>query len=71
MENQQKQTIRGHKELKISQKAFDAAMEIFHLSKKFPVQERYSLTDQIRRSLLGDAGPGAEKTTGEEVTVHW
>ncbi len=50
MENQQKQTIRDHKELKISQKAFDAAMEIFHLSKKFPVEERYSLTDQIRRS---------------------
>ena len=50
MENQQKQTIRDHKELKIYQKAFDAAMEIFHLSKKFPVEERYSLTDQIRRS---------------------
>ncbi len=50
MENPQKQTIRDHKELKIYQKAFDAAMEIFHLSKKFPVEERYSLTDQIRRS---------------------
>ena len=30
--------------------AFDAAMKIFDLSKKFPVEERYSLTDQIRRS---------------------
>ena len=30
--------------------AFDAAMKIFELSKKFPVEERYSLTDQIRRS---------------------
>ena len=54
MENQQKQTIRDHKELKIYQKAFDAAMEIFHLSKKFPVEERYSLTDQIRRSSRSD-----------------
>ena len=30
--------------------AFDAAMQIFELSKKFPVEEKYSLTDQIRRS---------------------
>jgi four helix bundle protein len=30
--------------------AFDAAMEIFDLSKKFPIEERFSLTDQIRRS---------------------
>jgi four helix bundle protein len=30
--------------------AFDAAIEIFELSKKFPIEERYSLTDQIRRS---------------------
>jgi four helix bundle protein len=27
-----------------------AAMEIFHLSKSFPTEEKYSLTDQIRRS---------------------
>ena len=30
--------------------AFDAAMEIFQQSKTFPVEEKYSLTDQIRRS---------------------
>ncbi len=30
--------------------AFDTAMKIFEASKKFPVEERYSLTDQIRRS---------------------
>lgn len=30
--------------------AFDAAMRIFELSKKFPVEERYSKTFQIRRS---------------------
>ena len=34
----------------IYQKAFDAAMLIFELSKDFPVEEKYSLTDQIRRS---------------------
>ncbi|MEP0929474.1 four helix bundle protein [Leptolyngbya sp. SLC-A1] len=30
--------------------AFATAMEIFEVSKRFPVEERYSLTDQIRRS---------------------
>jgi four helix bundle protein len=29
---------------------FEAAMQIFELSKRFPVEERYSLTDQMRRS---------------------
>ncbi|GBF81206.1 four helix bundle protein [Aphanothece sacrum] len=50
MEKNNKPAIKDHKELEIYKKAFDAAMEIFHLSKKFPVEERYSLTDQIRRS---------------------
>ena len=31
-------------------RAFDAAMRIFEVSKRFPTEERYSLTDQIRRS---------------------
>ena len=31
-------------------KSFSLAMKIFELSKKFPKEERYALTDQIRRS---------------------
>ena len=42
--------IRTHEELEVYKLAFDAAMEIFELSKDFPVEEKYSLTDQIRRS---------------------
>ncbi|MBH8561093.1 four helix bundle protein [Nostoc sp. CENA67] len=42
--------IKSHKDLKVYQMAFDAAMKIFELSKKFPQEERYFLTDQIRRS---------------------
>jgi four helix bundle protein len=41
---------RNVKETTVYQKAFVLAMEIFEISKKFPVEERYSLTDQIRRS---------------------
>ena len=40
----------GYKELKVYQKAYKAAMEIYTESKKFPSEEKYSLTDQIRRS---------------------
>lgn len=32
------------------QKGFDLAMRIFRISKTFPKEETYSLTDQIRRS---------------------
>ncbi len=43
-------SIKTHEDLAIFQLAFDTAMKIFDLSKKFPQEERYSLTDQIRRS---------------------
>ena len=42
--------ITGYKSLKVYQLAFEAAKEIFKLSKSFPADERYSLTDQIKRS---------------------
>lgn len=42
--------VKVHKDLVVYQKAFSAAMEIYHLSKSFPKEETYSLTDQIRRS---------------------
>ena len=42
--------IRTHRELEVYQKAFDAAMRIFELTKSFPKEETFSLTDQIRRS---------------------
>lgn len=38
------------KELRVYQQAFEAAMHVFELSKRWPKEERYSLTDQIRRS---------------------
>ncbi len=50
MSEKEKKYFRTHEDLIIYQKAFDAAMQIFELSKRFPVEERYSLTDQIRRS---------------------
>lgn len=40
----------GFRDLKVYQLAYKSAMEIFEGSKSFPKEERYSLTDQIRRS---------------------
>lgn len=39
-----------HQDLEVYRKAFEAGMEIFEVSKRFPKEETYSLTDQIRRS---------------------
>jgi len=38
------------RELKVYRLAFQAAMEIFEISKSFPKEETYSLTDQVRRA---------------------
>ena len=41
---------RSVKETTVYKKAFELAMTIFEISRKFPVEERYWLTDQVRRS---------------------
>ena len=45
-----REPIRSHRELEVYQLAMKAAMRIFEISKDFPVEERYTLTDQVRRS---------------------
>lgn len=45
-----KKKVQTHFDLDVYKKAFDAAMRLFEASKQFPKEERYSLTDQIRRS---------------------
>ena len=52
--------IRKHKDLRVYQLSFEAGMEVFVLTKKFPKEERYSLTDQIRRSSRSVSGNIAE-----------
>ena len=42
--------IRSYKELRVYQATIEAAMKIFELTKSFPVEEKYSMTDQMRRS---------------------
>ena len=42
--------IRTHRDLKVFKLSFESGMEIFKITKSFPKEELYSLTDQIRRS---------------------
>src|SRR5262245_3374668 len=48
--------IRKHTDLEVYQRGFAAAMNLFEFTKKFPKEERYSLTDQIRRSSRSVCG---------------
>ena len=52
--------LKGHRDLKVYQLSYKLEMEIFHLSKSFPREELYSLTDQIRRSSRSVAANVAE-----------
>ncbi|MGQ7871145.1 four helix bundle protein [Sunxiuqinia sp. sy24] len=42
--------IRSHKELKVYQEAYQAALRIHQLTQSFPTEEKHALTNQIRRS---------------------
>lgn len=43
-------TYNGYRDLKVYQVAYKLAMDIFQITKKFPLEEKYSLVDQMRRS---------------------
>jgi four helix bundle protein len=45
-----KKKVTNHRDLEVYQRAFNAAMTIFELTKTFPREERYSLVDQFRRA---------------------
>lgn len=45
-----KTPLKSHRELEVYQMAFAVGMEIYRASKAFPLDEKFSLTDQIRRS---------------------
>lgn len=56
--------LRGVKALDVYELAFRTAMEIFQVSKSFPKEERYSLTDQVRRcsrSVVANIAEGYRK----------
>lgn len=50
MKRGDKKKINTYRDLDVYQMAMDGAMKIFEITKSFPLEEKYSLTDQIRRS---------------------
>jgi four helix bundle protein len=64
-------SVRSFKETKVYQKAFALAMEIFQVSKDFPKEEKYSLTDQIRRSSRSVCANLAEAYRKRQYPAHF
>ena len=65
-------TSQGFRDLKVYRLAFRLAMEIFHESKHFPKEEKFSLTDQIRRasrSVAANIGEGYRKKRYPKIFV--
>lgn len=62
---------KNFKETKVYQKAFVLAMEIYNISKSFPKEERYSLTDQIRRSSRSVCANMAEAYRKRQYPAHF
>ncbi|MDZ7314677.1 MAG: four helix bundle protein [candidate division KSB1 bacterium] len=63
--------INSFRDLKVWQKAMDTAMEIFALTLTFPREEKYSLSDQIRRSSRSVAANIAEAWRKRRYPAHW
>ncbi len=63
--------IRSAKELKVYQVAYGLAMEIFRLSQAWPFNEKYSLTDQVRRSSRGVCANPREAWAKRRYEAHF
>ena len=61
----------SYKDLLAYKKAFELAMEIFQISKNFPIEEKYSLTDQIRRSSRSVCSNLAEGYRKRQYEAHF
>ncbi len=65
--------INSHRDLEVYKLAFNCAMDIFQISKSFPAEERFSLTDQIRRasrSVCSNLGEAWRKRMYKAVFVN-
>ena len=63
--------VKHFKDLRVYQQGFEAATRIYELSKCWPVEERYSLTDQIRRSSRSVCANIAEAWRKRRYPAHF
>ena len=61
--------LKNYKDLKVWQKSYRLCLDLYRITKKFPKEERYGLTSQIRRSAVSIPSNIAEgygkKTTAD------
>src|SRR5262245_12474583 len=63
--------MRDYKDLIVYQKAYQLAMDIFEETKKFPPEERFSLTNQIRKSSRSVCANLAEAYRKRRYEAHF
>ena len=59
------------RDLKVYQKAFKLAMDIFEMTKTFPAEEKYGLTNQIRKSSRSVCSSIAEAYRKRKYPAHF
>lgn len=63
--------IRHFTDLIVYRRAFALAMQVFKLSQRWPSEERYALTDQVRRSSRAVGANIAEAWAKRRYPAHW
>jgi four helix bundle protein len=65
--------LKNYKELKVWKKSYELCLEIYRITAKFPKEEKYGLTSQLRRSVVSIPSNKAEgygrKTTSDYVRL--
>ena len=69
----QRSMLKNYKDLKVWKKSYELCLEIYRITAKFPKEERYGLTSQIRRSVVSIPSNIAEgygrKTTRDYIRM--
>jgi four helix bundle protein len=63
--------ILSFKDLRVYKSAFELQQEIFKISKRFPAEERYALTDQVRRASRSIGANLAEAWQKRRYVAHF
>jgi four helix bundle protein len=69
--DQMSEQILSFKDLRVYKLAFDLQQEIFGISKRFPAEERYALTDQVRRASRSIGANLAEAWQKRRYIAHF